>query len=548
MNPDTIKRYIRKEFSGWWMISMIGAAVVLLPVLFIFFSIFTEPNENWYQIQQYLLRNYITNSVILVGLTSLLTAFIGVTLAWLIAAYDFPLKKYFRWGLILPIAIPPYIGAYTYRTMLSYTGVVQSTLRNEFHYQVDPDFLAVSSLRGAVFIFTIFLFPYVYMITRPFLENQSTAYFENARLLGRKPLAIFLKVILPLSRPAIVGGALLTVYEVLSDYGVTSYFGIHTIATAIFQTWFGMYDVDSALKLASWLMVAVIGVFLFERLLRKGRHYHLSTKSRPLTPMKLTGIKAGIATLYCSIIFLLGFLIPVVQLISWSILTFESIWNDSFFTLMTQTLYVATLSTIIILVIVVVVANVCRSQSAFSYTLSKIITSGYSIPGAIIAIGVLALFITLDNWLAPVYSSMGLGKAPLILSMSIAMLIFGNVIRFMATGYNAVEVGYEKMGLKFTEASRTLGLGKTRTFFKVDLPLIKGALFSGFVLTFVEICKELPLALLLRPFNFETLATKTFQYAKDERIHEASISSLLIIAISILSVIVFQMIERREKQ
>jgi iron(III) transport system permease protein len=548
MNPNTIKRYIRKELNGWWIISMIGAAVVLLPVLFIFFSIFQEPNENWFQIRQYLLKNYIANTFILVALTGVFTAFLGVTLAWLIAAFDFPLKKFFRWGLILPIAIPPYIGAYTYRTMLSYTGVVQSTLRNKFDFQVDPELLAVSSLRGAVFIFTIFLFPYVYMITRPFLENHSTSFIENARLLGRKPTTVFLKVILPLSRPAIVGGAVLVVYEVLSDYGVTSYFGIHTITTAIFQTWFGMYDVDTALRLAAWLMVVVVGLFFIERFLRKGRRYTLGAKSRPLTPMKLTGLKAGAATVYCSMIFLLGFLIPVIQLLSWARLTFANVWNETFITLFLQTVYVAGISTILILLVAVVVANVCRSHSAVSFTLSKIVTAGYSIPGAIIAIGVLALFITLDKWLAPLYASMGLGKAPLILSLSIGMLIFGNVIRFMATGYNSVEVGFEKIGTKFTEASRMLGLGVTKTFFKIDLPLIRGALFSGFILTFVEICKELPLALLLRPFNFETLATKTYQYAKDERIHEASISSLMIIAISILSVLVFHMIERRDKQ
>lgn len=548
MKLDLMKRYVRKEFNGWWIISMIGAAVILLPVLFIFFSIFQEPNENWYQIRQYLLKNYVTNTAILVVLTGLFTAFLGVTLAWLIAAYDFPLKKFFRWGLILPIAIPPYIGAYTYRTMLSYTGVVQSTLRNQFDYTVNPELLSFSSLRGAIFIFTIFLFPYVYIITKPFLENQSTAFIENARLLGRKPLSVFLKVILPLSRPAIVGGAVLVVYEVLSDYGVTSYFGIQTITTAIFQTWFGMYDVDTALRLAAWLMLVVVGLFFLERLLRKGRRYNLSMKSRPLVPMKLTGMKATAATLYCSIIFLLGFLIPVIQLISWAKLTFANVWNDTFFTLFNQTVYIAAISTMIILFVSIVVANVCRYQSTISYILSKIVTAGYSIPGAIIAIGVLALFITLDKWLAPFYSSMGWGKAPLILSLSIAMLIFGNVIRFMATGYNSVEVGFEKLGSKFTEASRMLGIGMTKTFFRIDLPLIKGALVSGFILTFVEICKELPLALLLRPFNFETLATKTYQYAKDERIHEASISSLMIIAISILSVIVFHMIERREKQ
>jgi iron(III) transport system permease protein len=548
MRLEWIKRNIKKEFSGWWIISLIGAGVILLPILFIFSSIFQEPNENWFHIRQYLLKNYVLNTIILVVVTGILTAFLGVTLAWLIAAYDFPLKRFFRWGLILPLAIPSYIAAYTYRTMLGYTGVIQSTLRNQFNYRIDSELLSISSLRGAIFIFTMFLFPYVYIITRAFLENQSTSYIESARLLGRKPLAIFTKVVLPLSRPAIVGGTILVIYEVLSDYGVTSYFGIHTISTAIFQTWFGMYDVNSAMRLAAWLMVIIVGMFFVERLLRQRRRYHLSNKSRALVPVKLKGLAAVGAFMYCGVVFLIGFLIPFIQLIAWARMTFHKVWDPSFFTLLYQTVYVAAISTLIIITLSVVVANVCRSHSIFSFILSKTVTTGYSIPGPIIAIGVLAMFILLDKWLAPLYSMMGLGKAPLVLSLSLVMLIVGYSIRFMATGFNAIEVGFEKVGTKYMEASRLLGLGVTKTFFKVDLPLIKGAVFSGFILTFVEICKELPLALLLRPFNFETLATKTYQYANDEQIYEASISSLLIIAISMLSVIIFQMIGKRVKQ
>jgi len=548
MKAELLKRKVKKEFNGWWTISLFGAVVILLPILFIFSSIFQEPNENWFHIRQYLLGNYVANTIILVVLTGVFTSFLGVTLAWLIAAYDFPLKRFFRWGLMLPLAIPTFIAVYTYRTMLGYTGVVQTTLRNHFDYQLKAEWLTISGISGAVFIFTLFLFPYVYMITRAFLESQSTSYIENARLLGRKPLAVFYKVVLPLSRPAIVGGTVLVIYEVLGDYGVTSYLGIHTISTAIFQTWFRMYDVNSAMRLAAWLMVIIAGVFFLEKLLRQRRRYHLSNKSRPLVPVKLRGMAGIAAFLYCGIVFLLGFLIPFVQLIAWAKLTFHKVWDASFFTLFYQTVYVALISTLLILILSVVVANVCRSHSSFSFMISKCVTLGYSIPGPIIAIGVLAVFISLDKWLAPIYSSVGLGEAPLILSLSLVMLIVGYFIRFMATGFNAIEVGFEKVGTKYTEASRMLGLGVTKTFLKVDLPLIKGSLISGFIVTFVEICKELPLALLLRPFNFETLATKTYQYANDEQIHEASISSLLIIAISILSVIIFQMIGKRGKQ
>ena len=548
MKTIQLRRYIKKDLNGWLVISIVGAAVILLPILFILLSLFQAPNENWIQIRQYLLKNYMINTFTLVFITGILTAFLGVSLAWIVTAYEFPLRRFFKWGLILPLAVPPYIAAYIYRTMLGYTGVVQTTLRNEFNIMVNPELLTISSLRGAIFIFTLFLFPYVYMITRAFLESQSSAFFENARLLGRKPLVIFFKVILPLARPAIVGGVVLVIYEVLSDYGVTSYFGIHTITTAIFQTWFGMYDVDSAMRLASWLMLIVVGLFFLERLLRQRRRYHLNGKSKPLTPIKLKGVSALAASGFCSIIFLLGFLIPLIQLTAWAKMTFKKVWNHDFFTLLNQTVYIAGISTLLILILSVIVANVCRSQTKFSYILSKWITTGYSIPGAIIAIGVLAVFISLDSWLAPFYSSMGWGDSPLILSLSLAMLVIGYLIRFMATAYNSIEVGFEKVGTRYSEASRLLGRGMTKTFFKVDLPLIKGALFSGFILTFVEICKELPLVLLLRPFNFETLATKTYQYAKDEMIYEASISSLMIIGISTLAIITFQMLEKRVKQ
>jgi iron(III) transport system permease protein len=545
MKLEMVKRYAQKELNGWWIVSIIGATVILLPILYVFLEIFQQPNENWFQIRVYLLKNYVTNTVILVLITGILTIFLGVTLAWLTSAYDFPLRNFFRWGLILPLAIPPYIASYTYRTMLSYTGVVQSTLRNQFDYQINPELFNFSSLRGATFIFTLFLYPYVYIIARAFLENQSSSYIESARLLGRKPTAVFIKVVLPLARPAIIGGAGLVTFEVLSDYGVTSYFGIHTITTAIFQTWFGMYDVDTAMRLAAWLMFIIIGVFILERLLRQRKRYHLSNKTKPLVPIKLKGLPRAGAFSYCFIVLSLGFIIPLFQLIAWAGMTFNKVWDIFFFTLLKQTISIAAISTLIIILVSTVIANVCRSKWAFSYMLSKVITSGYSIPGAIIAIGVLAVFIKLDKTLAPFYSYVGLGKAPLILSMSIVMLIVGYIIRFMATGYNAVEVGFEKIGTKYTEASRVLGHGVTKTFFRVELPLIKGALFSGFILTFVEICKELPLVLLLRPFNFETLATKTFQYAKDEMIHEAAIPSLMIIGISTMSVIVFHLIDKR---
>lgn len=532
--------------NGWLSASLLGAAIILLPILAIFLSLLQEPTENWAHIKQYLLKDYVLQSVWLLLFTGFFTMLIGVALAWLIAAYDFPMKSFFRWALVLPLAVPPYIAAYTYSNMLSYTGAVQIALRS-LDITLPQALFDVMSMRGAIFIFTMFLFPYVFMITRSYLERQSGSYIENAVLLGRKPLSIFVRIVLPLSRPAIVGGVILVAFEVLSDYGVSSYFGLQTFTTAIFKTWFGMYDIGSATRLAAWLMVGTIGMMILERFMRQNRRFSATTsKSNPLVAKRMHGMPAWAATLFCCVIFAFSFLIPVIQLGVWASWTYTSVWSSAFWTLTYNTISLALIATAMIMLVSVTVANACRFQNnAFGYFLAKMVTAGYSIPGAIIAIGVLAIFIWLDKALAPLYGLMGLGEAPLVLSLSLVMLVVGYVIRFMATGFNAIEAGFERIGMKYVEASRMLGMGVTRTFFKIDIPLIKGAIFSGMILTFVEIIKELPLALLLRPFNFETLATITYQYANDEKIYEAAVPSLLIIAVSMLSVLIFHQLSKK---
>lgn len=541
--------HIKRRLSVWRIVSLAGVAVILLPIFFVFRSIFEAPNENWVQIRQYLIKDYFTQTFQLTLTVAVLTTMLGLSLAWLIAVFDFPGKRFFRWALMLPLAVPPYIAAFTYSTMFSYTGVVQSTLRNQFGIAVNQELITFSSMRGAVIVFTLFLYPYVYLITKSFLERQSASYIENARLLGRNGWSIFIRIAIPLSRPALAGGVSLVIFEVLSDYGVTSYFGIQTVSTAIFQTWFGMYDVNSAMRLAAWLMIIVMGLFLVEMLLRKRRTYSSTTsKTRPLTPRRLTRLQGLTAAGFCILVFAASFLFPLVQLIVWAGWTFEAVWDADFLQLFLQTLSVAAVSTLIIMAFALLVAATNRSRSTTSIILSKAVTAGYSLPGAIVAIGVLVVFLQMDKGWAVIHQWLGLEGTPLMLSLTLPMLVMGYAIRFMATGYNAVEVGFDKTGRKFTEASRMLGHGPTRTFFRVDLPLIRGSVMSGCILTFVEICKELPLALILRPFNFETLATKAYRYANDEQIFKASIPSLLIICISFISVYIMYYLDRKWDQ
>ncbi len=542
-----VRRRLPAYRNGWSILSFIIVILILIPNVTILFNFFTEKAENWGHITEYILPDLLKNTGLLIAFTGLLTIIIGTSLAWLISAYDFPLKKFFKWALILPLAIPPYIAGYTYNGILNYTGVIQTTLRNTWGIEVEQKYFDILNLPGAVFIFTLFLYPYVYTITRAFLANQSASLIENARLLGGSPLEVFFRVVLPVSRGAVVGGVSLVLLEVLNDYGVVQYFGVPTFSTAIFQTWFGMNDLNSAIKLSATLMFIVFSILILEKLLRGRKKYAATTaKARPLRAIPLSGGRGWAAFSYCLAIFLLGFLIPLIQLVDWMFLTFEKVASSEFLTLIWNSLFVSLTGALLIVFFAVIIGNFARThQSRLSKSAAKVTILGYSIPGAVIAVGISTVFIDLDSVLSRFYEMTGV-ESRLFLSTSLVILISSYIIRFLAIGYNSVESGFDKIGNKYTEASRMLGMNMTKTFFKVDVRMLRAPLISGFLLAFIEIIKELPLTLILRPFNFGTLSTNAFKYASDEQIHEAALSSLIIVLISAAAVFIFHQVLEKE--
>src|SRR4051812_22195817 len=348
--------------NGWTIGAVLIIILLFLPNVSIVSGIFSPASENWEHIKEYMLLNYIKSSLTLVFFTALLTIAIGLSLAWLIAQYDFPLRNFMKWALILPLSIPPFIGAYTYHGIVNYTGVIQKTLRNQFDIMPNPAFFDIMHVPGAIFIYTLFLYPYVYMITRIFLSLQSASLIESARTLGKGPLEIFFKVVIPISRVSIIGGVSLVVLEVLNDYGVVKYFGIQTFSTAIFQTWFGLGDLESSIKLAASLMGIVIVILIAERLLRGGKQFSYSTtKVRPLPLVKLKGKKAVFATLYTLFIFSVAFLIPFLQLIDWVILTFGKVPMQDVLLYTKNSVIVASLGAFLIIVFSLVVGNFSRA-------------------------------------------------------------------------------------------------------------------------------------------------------------------------------------------
>ncbi|WP_017379893.1 ABC transporter permease [Paenisporosarcina sp. TG-14] len=532
----------------WTVSAAIIMILLFLPNLTIVKGIFTPSNENWAHMKEFVMGSFIKTSFILISATAILTIIIGLSLAWIIVQYDFPLRRFLKWTLILPLSIPPFIGAYTYHGIVNYTGVVQTTLRDQFGMNLNQSYFDIMNLPGAIFIYTMFLYPYVYTITRIFLSQQSASLIESARMLGKGSWRTFFQVVVPISRVSVIGGASLVVLEVLNDYGVVKYFGIQTFTTAIFQSWFGLGDIETSIKLAASLMGFVIIILMIEKLLRGRRQYSYSTtKVRPLQLIQLKGLKALLATSYGLIILSLGFFIPIAQLIDWTILTFGTIPISEFMSYVKNSVLVAGITATVIIIFALIVGNFSRLvHGKVANLLPKLSILGYSIPGAVIAVAVVTAFIGLDRFLAPLYQLMGISTT-LVLSVSLIMLISAYIIRFFAIGYNSIESGYDKIGTDFRDASRLLGVGLTKTFFKVDLPMLKGAIISGFLLIFIDILKEIPLTLILRPFNFDTLSTKAFQYASDEKIMEASQASLLIVGISALAIYIFYKFLEKER-
>ena len=538
---------VKRQLNGWAVLSFLAILFIVLPGVVVLVELFAPVNENWQHIQDYLLPRYVRNTLFIMIATGALTTIIGTSLAWFVTVYDFPLRRFFKWALILPLAIPPYIGAYTYHGILNYTGVIQTTLRNEFGITADQAYFNIMSIQGTVFIFTLFLYPYIYTITRAFLHNQSSSMIENARILGRGSWDIFFTVVIPISRVAVIGGVSLVLMEVLNDYGVVKYFGIQTFSTAIFSTWFGMKDTSSALKLAGTLMILVIAILTMERLVRGRKQFsYASTKVKPLKPRPLHGWQRYVVFAYVAFVFAVAFIIPFTQLAAWTFLTFDTVFTATFWQLVWNTVRVALIATIIILLFALIIANYTRLfPSNMTRVISKVTTLGYSIPGAAIAIAVITLFLWLDAKVLDVALALDLGQT-FVFRTTLIMLIFAYVIRFLAIGYNSIESGFEKVGKSFTEASRMLGWNTVQTFFRVDIPMIKGAIMSAFILVFIDIMKELPLTLFLQPFNFSTLATQAFKYVSDEKIHEAALASIVIVLMSGLLIFVFHKVLDKE--
>jgi iron(III) transport system permease protein len=524
-------------WNKWTGYSLLILLLVATPLFTIFIKLFDNPGGSWSHIANNLLFGYFQNTILLLLGVAFLTFLLGVSTAWLISNYEFPGRKYFEWLLILPLGFPGYIMAYTYVGILDFTGPLQVFLRNTFDINFRGSVIDIMNLPGAIFILSITLFPYVFLISRSSFVGQSKTLQEASFLLGTNRIKTFFKVALPMARPAIVAGIALASMEVLNDYGTVKYFGVNTFTTGIFRAWFSLGDSSTAIYLAAILMVFVFVILYLESIQRGQRQYSsVHGVQRPTARLHPTLGKKLLYSGICLLIFLMSFLFPFFQLLHWVSMTYSKVVNQDFFLLIYRSFGLAAISGIIIVFFSVVLLYALRlSPFKWVKNITKIATLGYAIPGAVIAVGVMIPFIGLDKW---IYGTLISSKtAGLLFSGTLFALVFAYIVRFMAVGYNPVEAGFQKIGIHVNEASRLLGTRSTKTLWKIDLPLIKTSLVSGIILVFVDVLKELPLTLILRPFNYQTLATKAFDMATNEMIAESANAAMIIILTGIIPII-----------
>ena len=524
---------------AWWVITI--AIVMALPILVILGFVIQPFNENWQHLLDNLLLEYVINSLWLIIGVSFGVLSMGIVAAWLTSSCEFPGRRILSWALLLPLAIPAYIVAYTYTGMLEFSGPVQTQLREWFGWGFgDYWFPEIRSLVGAVCMLSLVLYPYVYMMARAAFLEQSVSVLNASRTLGDTPLSGFFSVALPLARPAIITGLSLALMETLADYGTVQYFGISTFTTGIFRTWYGLDDSVTTTQLASLLLTFVIVLIVLERYSRHRAQFHnlTNTANNDAQRFKLSGWKAFSALVACSLPVIFGFVLPAGQLLFWTVTTAQTTLNADFFTLASNSLVLASIAALSAVVLALLLGYAKRLLDAPTVRVSVFIASmGYAIPGTVIAIGVMLPFAwfdnTLDQWLR---ESFGISSG-LLLSGTLFALVFAYTVRFLSVSIQAVDAGLSKIKPSMDDAGRSLGLSPLGVLKEIHFPLIKGTVLTALLLVFVDVLKELPATLILRPFNFNTLAVRAYEMASDEQLADAGAPALMIVLVGLIPVI-----------
>ena len=521
-----------KIFSVWHGIPLFILLFFLAPILIILSSVFADYSENWSHIYEYVLGDYILNSLILVSGVSLIVMIIGSLTAWLVSNYQFFGKRFFEWGLILPLAIPPYILAYTFTGLFDSYGTMNEIARSLFNLeQNEMLFPNIRNIYGAIIVFSFTLYPYVYLICRTAFLNQSRSMFEVGRTLGLSQASIFLKLALPLVRPALIAGTMIVAMETLSDFGAVDHFAISTFTTGIFRTWYGMYDLTTAMQLASMLLIFITFCLVIERTSRKNANYStIGSNFKPTQVTRLGSLGSFVCFFICFIPIFIGFILPILEILNWSLRFNTSFFNEQFFSISLNTVLLSILSAILCTFIAMIINFSIRyKNSSVIKSINPFLNIGYAVPGLILAVGIVQLFVFLDNNILNLFEGY-------FLTGSLFGLIFAYIIKSYALANSTYEAGYQKISQTIDDSARVLKSTGLNLLFRVHFPILKTSFFTSILLVTSEVVKELPATLILRPFNFETLAVSTYIYASEERMVEAAAPATAIILIGLIPI------------
>lgn len=516
----------------------IVAMLVAIPIAGLFTHLLVgDAAATWTHLIETGLGAYATTSGWLALYVVVGVVLVGATCGWLVAVYRFPGSRAFGFLLALPLAMPSYVIAYAYTDLLQFSGPVQTWFRSEWGLRPrEYWFPEIRSLGGAAFVFAMVLFPYVYLPARAAFGNLPRSLIDAARSSGATPFGVFRRVVLPLAWPAIAAGALLTVMETMADFGAVSHFAVDTFTVGIYKAWLGYGDRSAAVQLALVLLVLVMVVLAGERALRGRRRFAArNERAVPRDPERLRGLQAWAASIACALPVLLGFVLPVIVLgrLAWREGEVHA-WGR--YLEAAQTTF-ATSAAAAVIVMVVALALAASARLAGTRSIHRLVRFaglGYAVPGAVLAIGILIPLARFDNWLdAWTERAFGIDLG-LLLTGSVTALLYAYLVRFLAIGLSMSEAGYQRITPSMDDAARALGVGGWRLAWRVHAPLLRGPMVVGALLVFVDALKELPATLALRPFDFHTLATQAYDLARDERLGEAAVPSLAIVAVAVL--------------
>lgn len=513
---------------------------MIFPIASVLWSAFFPRENIWPHLLATTLPRYLSNSLILMAGVGLVSAAVGSVTAWLITMYRFPMARSLEWALLLPLAVPAYVGAYAMVDFLEFAGPVQIALRELFGWSSARDyyFPEIRSRGMAIVVLSAGLYPYVYLMTRAALREQSACSYEVARALGAGPFRRFFRLGLPLSRPAIFAGTAIVMMETVSDFGVVEFFAVQTLTTGIFSVWLESYNAGGAAQISTLVLVLVLVLVSLERISRaRSRYYGLSRKTRPFSKVALTGWQGMAAALFCLVPVSIGFVLPV-SIMAWHALGQTSLWSEQALlrAIVTSLGLGLTAALITVGAAVIMVYGIRQRGRRFAGYLLPLSTIGYAAPGAVLGVGLLVPVSALDNWLADALELLSGWDPGLLLTGTGATVVYAYVTRFFAIGVNASDTAMGRISPSLPMAARALGQDAGGTLRHVYVPMMRGSVATAVLLVFVDSIKELPATLLLRPFNFNTLATRVYEQASLEKIETASAPALLIILVGLTAV------------